>query len=519
MEKKRFKMYKKGKSWLVAPIVFFSILGAAAVTDTNLAHADEVKQDLVTEQTDISSDTSINTGNSDQSHYPGTEESTGSQTPADTTDSESIGESTGQEQGSTESEEKSTESNESNSSEETVESTDTIENETEKPDESESVDSAENQVVDSNSEEEITKQEEEKETVSSTEKTPEKNATTQKDSSMSSTTNVSPKVEVKAASTATTKAAATVTIAIYRVYNPNSGEHLHTMNSNEKDYLVRLGWRYEGISMYVTNSGRQLYRVYNPNSGEHFYTLNANERDNLKKHGWRYEGIAWLTPWSGLPMYRVYNPNTRGAGAHHYTMLASERDSLIRAGWRNEGISWYSLASGNPIQLNFLGVNSQYIINELSKHVGDKYYLGTPYVGLSVNDASKYMKPGVSMNCTGFVAKVIQNAGGNLSQITNKSNNWGGLANAYNWRNALNQSVTAYSFNSVADLLKSGKASKGDIIYFEPNYSVTNYDCHIGFFWGSSSSDNKMWHSVPSTNRISSIYAPTGYSKVVVYKM
>lgn len=218
-------------------------------------------------------------------------------------------------------------------------------------------------------------------------------------------------------------------------------------------------------------------------------------------------------------MYRVYNPNTRGAGAHHYTMLLSERNSLIKAGWRNEGISWYTLGSGTPVQLNFLGVNAQYIINELNKHAGDNYYLGTPYRGLSVNDASQYMKPGSSMNCTGFVAKVIQNAGGNLSKITNVSNNWGGLANAYNWRNALNTSVTKYTFNSVTDLLKSGKASKGDIIYFEPNYSVTNYDCHIGFFWGNSSSDNKMWHSVPSTNRISSIYAPSGYSKVVVYKM
>lgn len=38
---------------------------------------------------------------------------------------------------------------------------------------------------------------------------------------------------------------------IYRVYNPNSGEHLHTLNGGEKDNLMSLGWVYEGISMQI----------------------------------------------------------------------------------------------------------------------------------------------------------------------------------------------------------------------------------------------------------------------------
>lgn len=132
-------------------------------------------------------------------------------------------------------------------------------------------------------------------------------------------------------------------IPIYRVYNPNSGEHLHTMNDNERRHLVSVGWEYEGISMRVRQTGRPLYRVYNPNTGEHFYTLNDNERVNLQNHGWRYEGIAWSTPYSGVPMYRVYNPNALDAGSHHYTVSAYERDSLVRVGWRDEGVSWYTL--------------------------------------------------------------------------------------------------------------------------------------------------------------------------------
>lgn len=36
-----------------------------------------------------------------------------------------------------------------------------------------------------------------------------------------------------------------------------------------------------------------MYRLYNPNSGEHFYAANLAERDNLKRLGWRDEGVGW----------------------------------------------------------------------------------------------------------------------------------------------------------------------------------------------------------------------------------
>lgn len=68
-----------------------------------------------------------------------------------------------------------------------------------------------------------------------------------------------------------------------------------------------------------------MYRLYNPNSGEHFYTKTTSERDHLRSVGWRYEGIGWQAPTGGNPVYRLYNPN---AGDHHYTLLASERDHL-----------------------------------------------------------------------------------------------------------------------------------------------------------------------------------------------
>lgn len=128
--------------------------------------------------------------------------------------------------------------------------------------------------------------------------------------------------------------------SVYRIYNPNSGEHFYTLNTNERDNLKKKGWRYEGVGWEAPNQGVPVYRIYNPNSGEHFYTMNTHERDNLKKHGWRYEGIGWYTNPSGTPVYRLYNKNDTGPGAHHYTTNSKERDSLKKIGWIYEGVSW-----------------------------------------------------------------------------------------------------------------------------------------------------------------------------------
>ncbi|MBO1308049.1 C39 family peptidase [Enterococcus sp. 669A] len=351
MEKKRFKMYKKGKSWVVAPIIFLGMLGvgglavqeqtvqaaevavseieAAVVPQENTSEVAEVVPEVVVEDTSA--------GNSSEAQTPEVpvvetptvdtpvqEDSQDQQEATDPTDQkeETIDSSTENTEEATteESQDKADETTDKEGSEVVTEK---------EPDASESKDT-----TDSEKKPEVT------DTVDSVTDSvkPEKAA--------------APVAQPKAAKAAAPKAAAPkaeATIPIYRVYNPNSGEHLHTMNGNEKDFLVNLGWRYEGISMRVVGTGRELYRIYNPNSGEHFYTLDGNERDHLKSVGWNYEGIAWHTPWEGLPMYRVYNPNTKGAGAHHYTMDANERDSLTRAGWRYEGVSWYTLGGAAPV--------------------------------------------------------------------------------------------------------------------------------------------------------------------------
>ena len=183
-------------------------------------------------------------------------------------------------------------------------------------------------------------------------------------------------------------------------------------------------------------------------------------------------------------------------------------------------------ASLSPDLPTFFGISTDAIVKELQSHETDGFYVGTPYRGLYTNpDEANYLSPngaptsyGPGMNCTGFIATVIKRAGGDISRITNNSTGFGGAANAYNWRDVLSATTYADTFNSISEMLASGTMRKGDIIYFEPDKTVTNFDCHVGFFWGNSPSENKFWHSYdPGGNIISEIKAKSPSEKIYVF--
>ena len=135
---------------------------------------------------------------------------------------------------------------------------------------------------------------------------------------------------------------------MYRLYNPNSGEHFYTADMNERRNLVAAGWRYEGVGWVApTSSSAPVYRLYNPNAGDHHYTLDVAERDNLSSLGWNYEGVGWYSDTDQTVMvYREYNPNAI-AGAHNFTTDESEDVFLGSAGWNREGVAWYALDYGH----------------------------------------------------------------------------------------------------------------------------------------------------------------------------
>lgn len=136
----------------------------------------------------------------------------------------------------------------------------------------------------------------------------------------------------------------TGTVSMYRLYNPNSGEHFYTADWNEAMNLYGLGWNYEGVGWTAPRySQTPVYRLYNPNAGEHHYTTSLTERDYLISIGWNYEGIGWYSDDArSVPLYRQYNPNAF-ANNHNYTTSYDENNYLVSLGWQAEGVGWYGV--------------------------------------------------------------------------------------------------------------------------------------------------------------------------------
>lgn len=136
-------------------------------------------------------------------------------------------------------------------------------------------------------------------------------------------------------------------VQLYRLYNPNSGEHFYTSDVNERNVLSTLGWIYEGDA-WVSPSSSQIitYRLYNPNSGDHHFTTDKHEYDVLGSIGWKKEGLAWYGAASdGVALFRMFNPNV-SVGTHHFTSNAMERLRMVSDGWVYEGIAWFGVDLG-----------------------------------------------------------------------------------------------------------------------------------------------------------------------------
>ncbi len=133
------------------------------------------------------------------------------------------------------------------------------------------------------------------------------------------------------------------TATMYRLYNPNSGEHFYTASLVERQAVIDAGWDDEGEGWTAPIEGVQVYRLYNSFAGEHHYTTSAEERDMLVSVGWTWEEGGWCSDYSqAVPLYRAYNPNAF-ANNHHYTTDWGEFQFLLSLGWQDEGIGWYGV--------------------------------------------------------------------------------------------------------------------------------------------------------------------------------
>ena len=133
------------------------------------------------------------------------------------------------------------------------------------------------------------------------------------------------------------------TAVMYRLYNPNSGEHFYTASPVERQAVIDAGWDDEGEGWTAPTEGVQVYRLYNSFAGEHHYTTSPEERDMLVGAGWTWEEGGWYSDANqAVPLYRAYNPNAF-ANNHHYTTDWGEFQTLLSLGWQDEGIGWYGV--------------------------------------------------------------------------------------------------------------------------------------------------------------------------------
>lgn len=169
-----------------------------------------------------------------------------------------------------------------------------------------------------------------------------------------------------------------------------------------------------------------------------------------------------------------------------------------------------------------LGMDGAVYYQWLASHVKDKYYNTTPYAHADHRNPNgdcdgangSLDTPGVpALNCMGFVWHMLymptKMSGGNTGLIpAYGKGGWYGLYTGY--------TITRRYFSSKKELLNSGYAEPGDIIWmFVDNELVANDSNHIAIYMGDGHSD-RVWHAVKAGTKFGSINPD--YNQYIVIK-
>ena len=142
---------------------------------------------------------------------------------------------------------------------------------------------------------------------------------------------------------------------VVRFYNERTGTHFYTIDTAERDQVLRLypWFDYEGVQFYAYKTqvagSQPVFRFFNSSTGTHFYTIVPDEKDYVLAHFpvFAFEGpvyYAMNAPMAGSEdLYRFFNTRT---GAHFYTTSAPERDH-VQATWpwfTYEGVAYQVFA-------------------------------------------------------------------------------------------------------------------------------------------------------------------------------
>lgn len=146
---------------------------------------------------------------------------------------------------------------------------------------------------------------------------------------------------------------------VYRFLNTDTGVHLYTSSTNERDYIlenlpnyINEGSAYISVDPFTGNPDpEKVYRFYNTDTGTHLYTTSEIEKeyveDNLANFSLETESFfAFGEQQPGtVPVYRFYNIDT---GAHFYTPTTIEKEYVEDnlPNYQAEGIAYYTFPVG-----------------------------------------------------------------------------------------------------------------------------------------------------------------------------
>lgn len=314
----------------------------------------------------------------------------------------------------------------------------------------------------------------------------------------------------------------------------------------DSDYAMQTGWYWDGSSWYWLDSDGSMATGWRSISGSWYFF----DDSGAMATGWKQCGEAWYffrslgsmeTGWLswGGAWYYLDSSGAMQTGWLHYGSawywLDEATGRMASSGWYDcDGTcSWFN-ASGVWVDASgsVLGVSRQRLLEQLISHENDSYYLGTRYdtslspVCCTYPNGEPRSDGFTGMNCGGFVSHAYAKAGGDLSKIANDQSNspWpggpgrGSFCNAYRWYGyALDSGATVLQFNSVSELLASGEARKGDLVFFYP-FNPYSTDCHIGFFWGDTPYENRFWHSFGGMGNSISEFVSDGPSWVILMR-
>ncbi len=324
-----------------------------------------------------------------------------------------------------------------------------------------------------------------------------------------------------------------------------------TVTNGNYDVWQNFSWKKKKSSKSLLNKTYQVKGYYKHINGGTYYSLYDNKGN---WQGYLNANAAKVAPgkqgiWFGMNKRgTIYKSGYTVWNDFNWTKKGTTNSMMNKKyqikGYYNHfnGDTYYSLYDGNGkwqgylnsnavrfkrTVADFLGTTPDRVVGKLKSHESDGFYVGTPYKSIQDHyDPAYLMSPngrpnkyGPGMNCTGFVAYAYQDGGANLGKITQSANAWRGIVNAYNWRDALTKNTDYETFYSVNQLLSSGKAKKGDILYFEPDFTKPNPDPHLGIFWGNSSNQNSFFHTTWPSTKISEIYSYTPYSKIYLFSL